>query len=300
MTSSEMMVSQTSALCDRVHRIYHGLAVAPSLSPSVSVNALFSELVLLVQTSPPALAAGLLGDPVLSGVRERLLELCAEGEYLLESHWAKRILESPPGASWAALEAFPYYSNYERLVELEVAALTIAGRDGRSRGGAATGAGKGGRRALFIGSGPLPLTSILLARRHGFIVTNLDLDAGACLLGRRLASHLGSEDGLEFVESDILRHDALDEFDVVFVAALVGRHRAEKRAVLYHIARRLSEHAAVVVRSAHHLRTLLYPGVELDDLSGLVPLLELHPHDDVINSVIIARPAIAQAPPLAQ
>jgi nicotianamine synthase len=144
-------------------------------------------------------------------------------------------------------------------------------------------------------SGVLPLTSILLAARHGLEITNLDLDPDAALLGRRLAAHLGLGSLLEFVAADVLAYPNIENLDVVFVAALVGRRRIEKRAILRHITRHVQPHATVVNRSAHRLRTLLYPDVELADLGGLVPLLELYPHDDVINSVIIARPPASVA-----
>jgi nicotianamine synthase len=269
---------------DRLHRVYHQLALLPSLDPSAHVDALFGELVGLVQNSPAALAAHLMADPVLFAVQERLQALCAEGEARLEAHWARRIIESPEGGAWMALEAFPYFSNYERLARLEVAALrmTTDDRQGADRVRPA-------RRALFVGSGPLPLTSILLAARHGLTVTNLDVDPTACLLGRRLALRLGIEASCDFIHRDVLAHASLADVDVVFMAALVGRHRTEKRAILAHIARHLPSHASVVVRSAHRLRTLLYPGVDVADLGGLGPLLELHPHDEVINSVIVAR-----------
>jgi nicotianamine synthase len=269
------------ALGDRLHRVYHRLALLPSLDPSDDVDALFRELVRLVQTTPPSEATSLLDDPVLAAVRERLQALCAEGEARLETHWARRIVETPSSAGWRELEAFPYFENYERLARLELAALDVASPalDGARR-----------RRGVFIGSGPLPLTSILLAARHGLAIVNLDLNPDAAILGRRVAAHLGIESSLEFVASDVLSYPNIGHFDVVFVAALVGRHRVEKRTILQHIRRHAQPHASVVVRSAHRLRTLLYPGVELEDLGGLIPLLELHPHDDVINSVIIARP----------
>lgn len=293
--SDPILPPDLGAFCVQVHRIYHRLALASSLDPCAEVDALFSQLVLAVREAPPELATTILADPVMAAVRERLQELCAEGEYRLEVSWAGRILNRPAEASWPALRSFPYYRNYERLAWLELQGLAAssewyvepgpgaAGPDHERRGPA--------RRALFVGSGPLPLTSIVLAQAHGFHMTNVDLDGPACALGARLAERLGLASNMAFVQRDIRDLADLEGFDVVFVAALVGQRRAEKRAVLSHIARRLSREALVVVRTAQKVRTLLYPGVELGDLGGLVPLLELHPHDEVINSVIIARPA---------
>lgn len=281
-TRTPATTRDASALCDRVHRLYQSLALSPTLEPSATVDALFRELVGIVQGSPSPQQTALLADPILSSVRERLQELCAEGEFRLESHWAHRILDAPPGLAWQILREFPYYGNYERLARLELRALGMA----------CEGAGAGSAeplRVLFVGSGPLPLTSIVLATQHRCQVTNLDRDASACRLARGVADRLGIAAQLDFIEADVLGHRALDGYDVLFLAALVGRHRVDKRAILAHVARGMRQGSFMVARSAQRMRTLLYPAIELEDMVGLSPLLEIHPHDDVINSVIVAR-----------
>jgi len=47
----------------------------------------------------------------------------------------------------------------------------------------------------------------------------------------------------------------------------------------------------VLARSAHSLRTLLYPVLDVGDggPGGLDPVAVLHPHTDVVNSVVLAR-----------
>lgn len=267
-------------LCERLHRVYHQLALLPSLNPCENVNALFQELVELVRTGSPAACSSLLQDPVLAAVQERMQGLCSEGESRLEAHWARRIVDAPADEAWRVLESFPYFENYERLARLELSALTVAADNSPLR------------RALFVGSGPLPLTSLLLAARRGLSVVNLDIDPEAVALGQQLAHKLGVS-SMTFIASNVLEHHDLEGVDAVFLAALVGRHRVEKRLILQHLEAHLSPGASVVVRSAHRLRTLLYPDVSVDELGGLVPLLEVHPHDDVINSVIIARPSSA-------
>ena len=50
-----------------------------------------------------------------------------------------------------------------------------------------------------------------------------------------------------------------DEFDVVFLAALVGMDTSSKLAILGSLARKLRPGALVVARSAKGLRSVLYP-----------------------------------------
>jgi nicotianamine synthase len=76
------------------------------------------------------------------------------------------------------------------------------------------------------------------------------------------------------------------------VAALVGVSRAEKREVLSAIGKTMEPGAFLMVRSAHGLRTLLYPRVEVEDVAeaaGCVPQMLVHPLGDVVNSVLVAR-----------
>ena len=49
------------------------------------------------------------------------------------------------------------------------------------------------------------------------------------------------------------------EFDVVYLAALVGTTQKEKEGILISVVGRMREGALLVIRTAHSLRTLLYP-----------------------------------------
>jgi nicotianamine synthase len=50
----------------------------------------------------------------------------------------------------------------------------------------------------------------------------------------------------------------LTEFDVVYLAALVGSTQEEKEVLLINIVGKMRERAILVVRSAHGLRRALY------------------------------------------
>jgi hypothetical protein len=84
----------------------------------------------------------------------------------------------------------------------------------------------------------------------------------------------------------------LAEFDVVYLAALVGISQAEKEGIMLQVVDRMRPGALLVVRSAWGLRTCLYPEVDLAT-EGLRKRLEccvvVHPYGQVVNSVIVAR-----------
>ncbi|KYF65154.1 nicotianamine synthase family protein [Sorangium cellulosum] len=262
------------SLSTRIHRIYNELASMGSLAPSQRVNHLFSELVSISMSRSRGEADEVLGDPAVSAIREGLWRVCSRGEYELERHWARRIAAADDPA--AELRSFPYAANYDKLTRLELSGLRGV-RDELPR------------RVLFIGSGPLPFTSILLAERLGLPVSNIDVDEEACADARALARRLGLSDRLGFTCADALACADLSEFDCVFLAALVGMNRREKSRLLHHLHGAMRPGALLLVRSSQRLRTLLYPEVDIHGMAPFEPLLEIHPHDEVINSVILAE-----------
>lgn len=257
----------------RLHRLYHGLATAPTLAPGPAVDALFGELVRLVAYRPGERPEEVLADPVVRAIQPHLHRLCSDGEYELERDWSRRIAASAD--PWAELARFPYHENYRQLTRLEYHALR--------------GLGAGADvRVAFLGSGPLPLTSIVLAHEFGLRVDNVDVDAEAHALGARVAAALGLG-GLHAHHGDALGFDTLGGYDVVVLAALVGLDAGDKRHLIRHLRRGMAPGALLLVRSAHRLRSLLYPAVDVDDLVGFTPEVVIQPFNDVINSVIVAR-----------
>jgi nicotianamine synthase len=120
-------------------------------------------------------------------------------------------------------------------------------------------------------------------------VDALDVDPEAVALGDALARTLG--DDVTVAEGDVLDLGDLGVYDLVCVAALVGLAPEDKAAALAHVRARMRPGATVLARSAHSLRGLLYPVLDVADgaLGGLEPVAVLHPHTDVVNSVVLAR-----------
>ncbi|RYQ89972.1 hypothetical protein Ahy_B09g096331 isoform A [Arachis hypogaea] len=149
-------------------------------------------------------------------------------------------------------------------------------------------------KIAFVGSGPLPLTSIVLATNHFPNTTfhNYDIDALANSMAKALVS---SDHDLSkrmvFHTSDILDvSHGLNEFNVVFLAALVGMKNEEKKKVIDHLGKYMAPGAFLMVRSAYSARAFLYPVVNPSfDLKGFEVLSVFHPTDEVINSIVIAQ-----------
>ncbi|KAF2465258.1 Nicotianamine synthase [Lindgomyces ingoldianus] len=236
----------------------------------------------------------------------KLRSLCATAECELENHWAQQILNSRHGSSAlssepkALLHSFPYYQNYLDLSRLECSTLEgfllahpIDSRPSPSR-------------IAFIGSGPLPLTSFCMLNRYPKAsVHNIDRDIDALRVSWELTMMLGYGERMTFEGRDVSSEKSCGElveghgeiadwskFDVVFLAALVGMDSQSKIEILASLGKKLSPGTLVIARSAHGLREVLYPALELSEelhRIGFKILVVVHPWTKVVNSVIVLR-----------
>ncbi|XP_072976481.1 nicotianamine synthase-like [Typha angustifolia] len=263
-------------LVEKITEIYNNVSKLTSLSPCKEVDALFTELVLACIPPSPVEVSEL--SHGVQEMRSNLIKLCGEAEGLLESHYSD-ILASYDNPL-DHLDLFPYYSNYLKLSHLEYNLLSMHVQSTPAR-------------VAFVGSGPLPLSSLVLASRHmrGTWFHNYDLSAAANARARRLvAADADVGPRMSFHTADVreVTH-ALGGYDVIFLAALVGVDREEKAQVIEHLLRHMAPGATLVARSAHGARAFLYPVVEPEDLKGFELMVSYHPTDEVINSVLVAR-----------
>ncbi|KAL8694281.1 MAG: hypothetical protein Q9218_001049 [Villophora microphyllina] len=264
------------------------LSQSSSLAPSPRVNDLFQRLVqLCCHTSDESITEKVLMHPRIVDITTPLRYLCSDGEFELETYWVERILQMEnQDQAMAALLDFTYYDNYIDLIRMEMNALTSIVTKPRLC------------RFAIIGSGPLPLTSICLARmlsdQGGTFINNIDRDPCAISKSSQLCDKLGyTPEQMRFQCADVhSRRLDLHGFDVVYLAGLVGITGEEKQVAIRKIVKQMSPGTLLVLRSAHSLRSLLYPvvnlGTNLTSL-GLKLLLVVHPCKHIINSVVVCQ-----------
>ncbi|GAB6902869.1 nicotianamine synthase family protein [Kineosporia succinea] len=271
--------SDAEQLAARVATIYENLRQQPGLAPSIVVDRLFTELVGLCEDDGgdlSARAARVLSDERVASRLSGLHEVCAEGEYLMEIHWSRRIAVAEKPRE--VLEHFPYLGNYRELTRLEINLLRCFGVEPSAA-----------RRICFLGAGPLPLSAVCLHEELGVMVDVVDRSAEAVALGAACVNALLGHGAVRFHQAEAAEFEAVAGADVVVLGALAGLDPAEKNAILAALRQRLSPGAVLLVRSAAGLRRLLYPAVGTQELSGWEKLGVLHPLNDVINSVIVLR-----------
>ncbi len=266
-------------LAARVAALYESLRSQPDLAPSSVVDRLFGELVELCgehggDLSPRA--ARVLDDERITSRLTGLHEVCAEGEYLLERHWAGRIAAAPRPRE--ELAGFPYLENYRELTRLEINLLRCFGVEPSAA-----------ERICFLGAGPLPLSAVCLYDELAVPIDVVDRSPDAVALGSACGEALLEPGALRFHRADAAEFEPVAEADIVVLGALAGLDSEAKNVILGSLWQRLSPGAVLLVRSAAGLRRLLYPAIGAQELSGWEQLGVLHPLNDVINSVIVLR-----------
>ncbi|KAI3839689.1 hypothetical protein MKW98_009994 [Papaver atlanticum] len=239
--------NEEELLIQNVSEIYNNLSTLESLKPSKDVNALFTQLVLTCIPPFPIDVTKLSKNPFQTH----------------PSLW---------GSSYDFpldhIDTFPYYTNYVKLGRLEYTILSNYITNQIPN------------HIAFIGSGPMPLTSIVLASNHLKTTTfhNYDIDISANALASKLVC----------ADPDLSKRMLFHDTDIMDVTN-VGLNKADKRKVIDHLAKHMAPGSLLMLRSAHGARGFLYPIVEPSDLPGFEVLAVFHPMDEVINSVLVAR-----------
>ncbi|QSZ33993.1 hypothetical protein DSL72_005573 [Monilinia vaccinii-corymbosi] len=296
----------------KIISIYTTLSQLTDLSPSAVTDALFSDLVgTCITIVPDLISKVVLGDSRVSSILPDLRDICSNAEACMESHWAKAI--SSAGSSHHVLSTFPYCKNYEHLTRFELAAISSTGF-----------ALSPLTKVAFIGSGPMPLTSLcilsaLSSSNHmdcilsndpsipslelpqipsppsPTVVMNIDCNRIANEQAQQICTSLGGLPaiGMKFI-TGMAGEDACDlsGYDIVWLAALVGGIQEDKEAIVQKIAAKMKKGSLLVMRGAWGLRSVLYCDFDVTTpaiTANLEICVRMDPFGDVVNSVIVGR-----------
>ncbi|GAA5802233.1 hypothetical protein HPULCUR_007696 [Helicostylum pulchrum] len=270
-----------STLIEEISLLHHQLSQIQDLKPSEHVNALFTKLVTMSTFQYDDLTvSSVLTNPQIKALIPTLRSMASQGEYLLELTWATDLIEQTRKYQndKPNLSRFVYYQNYEDLVQLELHALH--------------GVGAKLNNIVFIGSGPLPLSPILMFQNlPSTMMHNIDRDQDSITVSDVLLQKLGIAHGFQQHVMDAIAYPDFDAADVVMLGALVGQDVVEKMQFLKSIGANMKSGSFLVARSAHSLRKLLYPSIEPYQMNscGFETVCVLHPYNSVVNSIVIAK-----------
>lgn len=265
------------------HIIKLGTAISQledrDLAPGPIANALFSGLVHIVREFPPFDVSQILLDPTVQFLQPLVVEKCSVAEYLLEVEFARRVI-----LYGVKLSDFMYYENYQLLVEFEMKCLAeyifplkivdeIA-------------------EIVIVGSGPLPLTSIVVLQHlhQSAQIVNYDHNEEANVMGAGIVASYGLENRVNFVQCTALNIETLHNADVVYMAALVGNNAQEKREIISHLYKIMKPGAILAARCSTGLREFIYQPISQEDFGDFEQFQQYDPDNEVIiNSIALGR-----------
>ena len=238
-----------------------------TLSPSPETNQAFSKLVAFCLSADEK-------DITLEPqdiVKLQSLSSLAESE--MEAYWAKRIIASKNPHK--ELSRFWYYENYAMLTDLEYANVSLVH--------------KNIEKVLFVGGGPLPLTAILLCQKYGLLCTILERERASSQIAVQLVQALGLHATVSVETIDAMEYRHYGDFDLIFVAALVGNPSTIKDCIIETIHANMKKNTLLLCRHAHGAKKLLYPPISNTTIEKMKPIVEVIPSDSIINSFFILQ-----------
>jgi GNAT superfamily N-acetyltransferase len=160
----------------------------------------------------------------------------------LESQFAHRLITGE-----ASLADYPFYERFDFLVRREIALL----------------ADTHPQRILFIGSGPLPISAILMHLQTGLPVDCVARDSGAAAISRQVVENCGFSSLVRIQGRADADYDVSD-YDLVMVGLLVR----PKKAIFRKLRKRCRPGCEILCRTSHGLRRLICEATSDRDMRG--------------------------------
>lgn len=240
---------------------YKKLKKISNLRPTPETNKIFSELCDFCREN----------DEKKIKIDKKILEMneiCAKAEFEMEKFWSEKIGKSENPEE--ELKNFPYFKNYIDLTNLEFLNAKFLKNNIKN--------------VLFIGSGPLPMSAIILAKDYWINCTLVDISPEAIELSKNLIKKLNLENFFTFINSDIKNFKTEENFDLVYGASLIFWNYKQEE-ILKSI--KNINFSKLLVRSSHWTRKVLYKKIDKKLLQKYFKTeLIVHPKTDIINSFI--------------
>ncbi|MBV6449679.1 MAG: hypothetical protein MHPDNHAH_00391 [Anaerolineales bacterium] len=243
-------------------------------SPEFIYKAVFQELENLV-TDDDLVCAEVLSDTRILAIRPELRKAYLKCVYDLEVRWAHKFINAD--LKNFTLEMYPKYEQYRIRAFFEYYLMpTIADLYTK--------------RILFVGCGPLPLTSIVMKQVFHVNVDFLDKKKEATELAARLVGKLGLENGAHFIHKNILDFTEFESYDAIFVAGSVGLREVDKKKLINHFRKHLTSGQFLILRPPYQIEKLLISEFKVENLKGFkVTSAQIINDDDILYRIVAQK-----------
>jgi len=210
-------------------------------------------------------AEELLSNPVFNSAFDVITRFRSMYTAKLEVEQAKAMIRSRD--AWAALEDFAYLPNYLQLARTEYRGAGLKPED----------------CVLFLGSGPLPISLIVLCHQYGLRGIGIEQEPDRAELSRTVLDKLGLSDRIKIIEGNQYSVPLEERPELVMVAA-----QAEPKEVIFdHLATVLPAGTKVSYRSYEKgLRKLLDTFYRYELPAQFDEYLRVRPKPPANNTVV--------------
>ena len=183
----------------------------------------------------------------------------------LEIEKANSILESQN--PWETLKNFTFYPNYLQLARTEYIGSNLKTED----------------CVVFLGSGPLPMSLIMLCHEHGVRGIGIEQDGKRASLSREVISRLKLSEKIRIIEGN---HFCLP-LDARCELYMVAAQAKPKKEIFEHLAKVLPKGSKVTYRLYEKgLRRMLDGSILFELPAGFKEYLRIQPEPPVNNTVV--------------
>jgi hypothetical protein len=156
--------------------------------------------------------------------------------------------------------------------------------------------GKTLKTSLFMGIGPWPISAVLLAKHYKDLrIDLLDYSLEATEYAKQFIAVLQSENIHVLPAQKAQDFNRINEYDIVWIASMVGRSREDKISIYQTIAQNTAPGKILITRSCRpesifSLIDVPFPYEELNDLYELVEPIEFTSNSNLTNVILRRKP----------
>ena len=182
---------------------------------------------------------------------------------------------------WEVLEKFTHYSNYIQLARSEYQGSGL----------------KPGDCVVFLGSGPLPLSLIIMCHQNGLKGVGIEQEPDRAKLSRKVVDKLGLSNAIKIIHGNHFQLPLSEGADLIMIAA----QAQPKKEIVEQLAKALPAGTKISCRIYEKgLRRLLDRSILVDLPAKLADEFKeccrIHPLPPVNNTVVFAVRSSAAAP----
>lgn len=187
----------------------------------------------------------------------------------LEADFARLLINKNKGIKKTLISDYPIYYRYIISLKNEIKLAKINSKD----------------KVLFVGSGPFPITAILIHELTHSQVDCVEINKNSAKLSKKVIDHLNHSDSINIINKDALTIDYSDY--TVIVIAILAKPQDK---LLESIWKQISPGSRIIYRTANLIRQAFYEKTKANILKKYHPFEKGRIGDKrTISSVLLVK-----------